>query len=241
MNLGKYEITKSEAIIQILKDNNGIANLEKIYKEFPKYYKKLTDIKDWQAGLRGILYRDLKNNKIKKVGLSLYALNEYEIEDFNDVKKDKVRMHSFVEGLCVEIGNLKGFDTYTADPSSFYNRQKLSNFTTLQNFPEFTYQDIVTASKRIDVLWFNKGNFQFPKRAIEVVDSINTLADALNRTSQLIDFDLKINILTNSKYIEKVKKTLQSKPYYNYSNKFEVFSYDEVIEYYENPYSVTIF
>ena len=41
-------------------------------------------------------------------------------EEEKTPKKDKVRMHSFIEGICIEWGNFKNFKTYTADPSALY-------------------------------------------------------------------------------------------------------------------------
>ena len=103
--------------------------------------------------------------------------------------------------------NLK---TFTADPTAQYNRLALSNITTLKTIPEFTYSSILEATKRIDVLWFNDKGFQYPKRAIEVVDSIGTLEPALKRTLQLIEFNLSFYILCKKEHLKKVEKELNA-------------------------------
>jgi len=36
---------------------------------------------EWQAGIRGVLYREIKNNRnFKKIGFGIFALKEYEEE-----------------------------------------------------------------------------------------------------------------------------------------------------------------
>ena len=111
-------MTKVEAIQKVMEDNHGTASLEIIYDNIEKYYPATKNSHEWEVGIRGVLYREIKNNKrFKKIGLSIYALKDY-IEESKPKKEDTVRMHSYIEGICIEIGNLKNFNTYTADPSA---------------------------------------------------------------------------------------------------------------------------
>ncbi len=229
-------MTKVEAIKKVMEDNNGIASWSIIYEQIEKYYPNARQSKEWQAGIRGVLYRELRNNKnFKKVGLSLFALQDYQEENIEEIKENPIRMHSFMEGICVEIGNFLKLDTYTADPSASYNNVALSNLTTMQSLPNFTYDEILDTTKRIDVLWFNQKGFQFPKRAIEIVDSIGTLEPALKRTLQLMEFNMISYILLKEKDIKKVYKELSKEPYKRLQNKYVVKSYDEILNIYRNP------
>ena len=132
-------MTKIEAVKKVLKNNNGIANLNTIYNEIEKYYEKIKNPIEWTAALRGVIYRAVNENKIKRVGLSLYALNDFVEENISLLKSDEMRMHSFIEGVCIEIGNLNGFYTYTADPTAKYNNVMLSNISTLPKLPDFNF------------------------------------------------------------------------------------------------------
>jgi hypothetical protein len=88
-------MTKVEAIKKVLEDNNGIATWQIIYDQIENYYPAAKKSKSWQEGIRGVLYREIKNGKnFKQVGLGLFALLNFKEDKFNDVKKDKVRMHS---------------------------------------------------------------------------------------------------------------------------------------------------
>ena len=182
-------MTKVEAIEHVLQDNGGAASWSYIYDNIVRYYPAAKVSKEWEAGIRGVLYRDL-NKRFKRVGLSLYALIDYKEE--NTPKTDKVRMHSLMEGICIELGNFKNYDTYTADPSAIYrDNVRLQNLATTIDLPPFTYPEILQETKRIDVLWFNQKSLQFPQYAIEVVDSIGTLNGAFNRCLQLQNFRTK--------------------------------------------------
>ena len=72
-------MTKSDAIKSVMKDNNGFVTWRILYDEIEKYYLKIKDPKDWRAALRGVLYRDIQNKKIFKIGLGLFAIDETEV------------------------------------------------------------------------------------------------------------------------------------------------------------------
>lgn len=59
-------MTKIEAIRQVMLERGGTATLNDIYENIEKYYPTAKNSKDWQAGIRGVLYREIKNNKMFK-------------------------------------------------------------------------------------------------------------------------------------------------------------------------------
>jgi len=72
-------MTKVEAIKKLLEDNGGIATWEIIYNEIEKYYPEAKTSREWQAGIRGVLYREIKNKKsFKKIEEGTFALFEYD-------------------------------------------------------------------------------------------------------------------------------------------------------------------
>jgi len=68
--------TKVEAIKLVMRDHGGQATLTQIYNETKKYKKDVDQSEDnWKAGLRGVLYREVRNNKtFKKVHEATYGL-----------------------------------------------------------------------------------------------------------------------------------------------------------------------
>lgn len=225
-------MTKVEAIEHVLQDNGGAASWSYIYDNIVRYYPAAKVSKEWEAGIRGVLYRDL-NKRFKRVGLSLYALIDYKEE--KTPKTDKVRMHSLMEGICIELGNFKNYDTYTADPSAIYrDNVRLQNLATTIDLPPFTYPEILQETKRIDVLWFNQKSLQFPQYAIEVVDSIGTLNGAFNRCLQLQNFRTKFIIVAPEKHHEKYEQTLKLEAYQKEQDRFKFLNYDDLQTIYQN-------
>ena len=82
-------MTKVEAIKQLMKDNGGAVTLKTIYNEIEKYYPNAKKSVEWQAGLRGVLYRDI-GKSFKKLSNSVYAVIDYNEFDFINVDADKL-------------------------------------------------------------------------------------------------------------------------------------------------------
>ena len=66
-------MTKVEAIKALMKEYNGVISLKILYSEIEKYYPDAKKSEEWQAGLRGVLYRDL-GKSFKRLDGSLYSL-----------------------------------------------------------------------------------------------------------------------------------------------------------------------
>lgn len=144
-------------------------------------------------------------------------------------------MHSFIEGICVELGNFKKFNTYTADPSAIYRDNiKLHDIVTLADIPNFTYNEIITEVKRIDVIWFNNAGLLYPNKVFEVVDSKATLLGAFNRLLQLSHFNTDFYIVAPEKHREKYIKTISLAPYNEQKNRFSFVNYDDLIALYDS-------
>jgi len=75
----KMSMTKVEAIKKLLEDNGGIATWEIIYNEIERYYPNAKQSREWQAGIRGVLYREIKNNKsFKRIDEGTFALLDFD-------------------------------------------------------------------------------------------------------------------------------------------------------------------
>lgn len=227
-------MTKVEAIEKVMNDNGGTASLDIIYNNICKYYPTAKDSKEWEAGIRGVLYREIRNNRrFKKIGLSIYAISDYK-EERRPKRSDKVRMHSYIEGICLELGNFNKFLTYTADPSAMYrDNLRLCDFATMHDMPDFSYGGIINEVKHIDVIWFNKKGYAFPKHVFEVVDSIGTLNGAFNRSLQLKNFITDFVIVAPEKHREKFNQTINLEVYLPQKERFSFINYDDIMDLYE--------
>lgn len=144
-------------------------------------------------------------------------------------------MHSYIEGIFLETGKFKKLETYTPGKNAIFTGNiSLGQLSTLSEIPHFTYPEILTIVKRIDVLWFSNEQFKFPLYAFEVVDTLNTLTEALNRCLQLWNFQTNFMIIGprnyQSRFIEKINKLTYSK----FKSRFKYRDYDEVKRFYKS-------
>lgn len=230
-------MTKVEAIAKVMEDNGGTASLNYIYENITKYYPTANNSEKWREGLRGVLYREIRNNRrFKKIGLSIYAIDNYKEED-KPKANDLIRMHSYIEGICIELGNINKYHTYTADPSAEYrDNLHLQDFVSMRELPHFTYADILYHARNIDVIWLNMKGHAFPQKVFEIVDSINTLNGAFNRSLQLQNFVTEFYIVAPEKHHEKYLQTLNMEIYLPRKDRFKFINYDDI----QNLYEATV-
>ena len=68
-------MTKGQAIKKVMQEQGGSATLKDIYQKTGRYYKGVKASKNWQAGIRGVLYREIRNGRtFKKIGPVTFAL-----------------------------------------------------------------------------------------------------------------------------------------------------------------------
>ena len=103
----------------------------------------------------------------------------------------------------------------------------------MPDIPRFSYEGIVNEAKYIDVIWFNKQGYAFPKCVFEVVDSVSTLNGAFNRSFQLKNFDTSFTIVAPEKHRNKYERTLELEIYKPQENRFNFINYDDIIDFYE--------
>jgi hypothetical protein len=70
-------MTKLQAIKRVMEDNAGCATLQEIYANIEKYYPAAKASEHWEAGIRGVLYREIRNGRMFiKLDDGLYGLME---------------------------------------------------------------------------------------------------------------------------------------------------------------------
>ncbi len=100
-------MTKVDAIERLMIDYNGVITLELIYNEIEKYYPNAKQSKDWQAGLRGVLYREL-GKRFKRVDVSTYSLISYdEINLLPEDCRDRVTEKEIMAKVRVQQGKFR--------------------------------------------------------------------------------------------------------------------------------------
>ncbi|GAA8245591.1 hypothetical protein [Helicobacter pylori] len=67
------------------------------------------------------------------------------------------------------------------------------------------------------------------------MDSISTLEPALQRTLQLLEFNLDFYILLKEKDLQKAFKKLEKEPYKRIKERYKIKSYTAILDIYHNP------
>lgn len=189
-----------EAVIEAMKQNGGYATLGQLYQTAPKIPGSKWGTKTPFATIRRIVQ---EHNEFFKIRPGLWALTsekEKVLRLFSaeaPQPKEREYSHYFFQGLVVEIGNLQGFQTFVPaqDRNKPFAQQKLANVTTLSEFHEFTYADVLRKAKTIDVTWFN--DRRYPNSVFEIEHSTD-IHNSLLKFVELQDFRTKFLIVADS-------------------------------------------
>ncbi len=232
------QLSWHEAIEQVLRDNEGVANLGVLYRDIQKYRDVSTN-RAWRATLRGILYREMqKKRHIVHVGLGVFALKEFAPEQslFQSLtrgeKLTRQRFsHAEIEGMLLELGNFYGYDTYTADRQRVFDGKPLSAIAALREIPPFTFPDLLKQARNIDVLWFERKARPFPKFAFEV-ETTPEFRRSMLKLYQLRDFNVALYIIADARKKVMFEKHLQDDPFHSLRHRFTFRSFDDVVRLY---------
>jgi len=225
-------LTFSDAIEQVLLHNGYYAPLSIIYKEFEKYR-----LKTWKTPDKTIQERVQRDKRFTKIWYWVYALTEYlhllpQEKEVKTKKQKTERMHSRIQWMLIEIGNMEGFDTYTPDVNGIFDNKEIGKLTTLKEIPPFTYERIIKNSiKFVDVIWFNKR--WFPEVLIEVENSTD-FRDWFVKMNELQDFKTKFLFIAPDERRGKFDKEKAKSVFVNIAQRCELRNYEIIEKWYLN-------
>lgn len=190
-----------EAVIAVMQQNGGYATLGQLYQSAPKVPGSTWGTKTPFASIRRIVQQHDEFFKIRPGLWALTSEKERVLRLFSgEEKKSKEReySHYFYQGLVAEIGNLQGFRTYVPaqDRNKPFAEQKLGNVTSVLEFYEFTYSNVLRRAKTIDVTWFN--DRKYPSSAFEIEHSTD-IQNSLLKFVELQDFRTKFYIVADGR------------------------------------------
>jgi hypothetical protein len=188
-------VKQHEAVIQAMRESGGYATLGYLYRTATRVPGSHWGTKTPFASIRRIVQEHEEFFKIRpglwaltserEMVLSKLALNVKA-----DARNPEEFNHSYYQGLLVEIGNLKNYETFVPnqDKNKPFLERRLSDVATLREFYSFTYDSLLRRARTVDVSWFN--NRKLPKAFFEVEHS----TDMRNSLLKFVDFeDFRIN------------------------------------------------
>ena len=182
-----------EAVILAMKQNGGYATLGQLYQTAPKIPDCKWGTKTPFATIRRIVQM---RDEFFKVRSGLWALTSEKVKvmelfsNEKETKKEREYSHYFFQGLVVEIGNMKGFQTFvpSQDKNKPFSKQKLGDVTTVSKLYEFTYEEVLRRALTIDMTWINSR--KYPNSFFEIEHS----TDIYNSLLKFVEFqDFRIN------------------------------------------------
>lgn len=231
------DMTYEEAIEQVMRDNGGFASLQQIYNDIWAFKDRSKIV--GKTPHNTIQERVQRSKKFFRIGLGVYGLSELKNtllikEPQPNNKEQKIeKMHARIQGMLIEIGNIRGFDTYTNDKSWIFDGKKLGMLSSLKNVPAFTYQQIIDKNIAFcDVVWFSGDEFLYPTRICEVEHSTD-FRDALLKFKELEFFNSEFYCISTINRKDKFEREVNRKAFDSIKSRVSFLSYDDIISAYE--------
>lgn len=189
-----------EAVVKAMQENGGYATLGQLYQSAPKIPDSNWGTKTPFASIRRIVQTRDEFFKIRPGLWGLIAEKEKIMQLFDDriaSEKEKEYSHYFFQGLVVEIGNFKGFETFvpSQDKNKPFAQKKLGDLSTLPKLYEFTYAEVLRRAQTIDVAWLNIR--KYPDSFFEIEHSTD-IYNSLLKFVELQDFRVKFYIVADN-------------------------------------------
>jgi hypothetical protein len=201
-----------ETVIKIMEENGGYATLAHLYQNVLKIPGCEWKTKTPFASMRRIVQDDRFFFKIKP---GLWALKSHRhllpaemIPTTKDSRIQRDFTHAYYQGLLVQIGNLRNFDTfvYPQDKNRiFLGKESLGSLASLKEIYPFCYSNVVDCAKAIDVIWFNSR--KMPNSVFEVEHSTD-MKNSLVKFVELQDFRTEMIIVADKSRKKQYDQTI---------------------------------
>lgn len=223
-----------EAVIQVMEVNGGFATLGFLNKTVLKVEGCNWKTKTPFASIRRIVQDDRFFFKIRP---GLWALKSFKDKLPPEIlppaeepkeKQDEYN-HTYYQGLLVEVGNYRKYQTFVPnqDKNRLFLGKKLSEITSIPDIYKFSFDHIVSATKTIDVTWFNERNM--PASAFEVEHS-TAIINSLLKFVELQDFAINFCIVADNVRAKEFQKKLRLDAFRPINNRVKFWSYEDVAE-----------
>jgi len=230
------QLTWSEAIEKVMLDRGYFATLKQLHEEAPKLKTFIGKTPD-----RTINERVQRDKRFTKIMPGLWALKQYldKLPDHLNPRVQKSEQeklaisHALIQGYLIEIGNMKGYLTFTPDKNGLFLDKRLADIISIQNCPEFTYDRIMQHVKYIDVIWFYQR--EYPSNVIEVEHSTD-FRNSFLKFLELQDFATKMTIVAPTRRLEQFNREITRTTFETINRRVNFISYDDV----EKIYSTSI-
>lgn len=223
---------QKEFVIDAMRRNGGYATFQQL--------NGMIDFSTWGtktpfASIRRIVQI---NPEFFRVQPGLWALRECEDAvlarfqiDRNSEKSVHEFTHSYFQGIIVQIGNQKRYDTYVPpqDKNKKFLETRLSDITTVDQIYSFTYPELLRRARTVDTIWFNER--KMPCAFYEVEHSTD-MKNSLNKFYELQDFRARFFVVAAKERKAQFEDTIHQSIYRDIRDMVEFVNYDALITQY---------
>ncbi|NOT46725.1 MAG: hypothetical protein HOP17_03100 [Acidobacteria bacterium] len=232
-------MSQHQQVIDVMDENGGYATLGFLYRE--------VDVAKWATRtpfktINRIVQDDRFFFRIKP-GLWALKSRRNEVLEFLEIEKAGAKQletfnHSYFQGLLVEVGNMKGFQTFVPnqDKNKSFLGKKLGEVSTLETIHQFTYEVLVKRAKTVDAIWFNQRNM--PTAFFEVEHSTD-IFNSLIKFSDLSDFYSTFCIVADIARRREFDQKISSQVFSPIKNRISFMSYDQLSAVHSNTYKLS--
>ena len=232
-----------EAVIKVMESKGGYATVGSLNQEVLKIKECEWKTKTPFASIRRIVQDERFFFKIRP---GLWALKTYknklplEILPAKSQPKEvqEEYNHTYYQGLLVEIGNLKEFETYVPnqDKNKIYLGKRLEEIRSVKDCYQFTYDHIIQRARTIDVTWFNVR--KMPSVFFEVEHAAD-IYNSLLKFVELQDFYTDFYIVASDIRRKEFESKLAFNAFISVQKRIKFMNYDEVSEWHSKIYEIT--
>lgn len=225
--------TQKQQVIDALRDNGGYATLGNLYH--------LVDTSAWSTKTPNESIRRIVqlSNEIFRIQPGLWALEECREEVLRkfkiktkDAKDDERFTHGYYQGLIVEIGNMKNFDTYVPaqDQNRKFLEKPLIDLCSTVHIPQFSYSELTNRARTVDVIWFNER--KMPSSFFEVEHSTD-IQNSITKFCDLQDFHSRFLIIAPQNRREQFDKVMSRTAFKDIKDRVSFHSYENISKQYD--------
>jgi len=231
-----------EAVIKVMEENCGLATLGFLNQNVLKVPNCEWKTKTPFASIRRIVQDERFFFKIKP---GLWALKSYKDEILKKypiksekLKEEKEFNHSYYQGLLVEIGNIKNFQTFVPnqDKNKKFLNRTLKEIRTVEYIFNFSYDNIINRAKTVDVVWFNKR--KLPKFMFEVEHTTN-INESLLKFFDLQDFNINFYIVADNNRKREYEQKISADIFDAIKNRTKFLEYYKLSEWHSNSFKIS--
>lgn len=232
-----------EAVMKVMAENGGYATLGYLNQEVLKIRECAWRTKTPFASIRRIVQDERFFFKIKP---GLWALKSHKdrlplsilpTKEISKAKQEEFN-HTYYQGLLVEIGNLKKYQTFVPnqDKNKVYLGKKLGEIATVRELYKFTYDNMLQKARTIDVSWFNLR--KMPHMLFEVEHSTD-IQNSLLKFLELQDFYVKFYIVADKAREKEFEAKVSLNAFTPIHKRTQFMSYINLSELHTKTYEIT--